>query len=573
MKKMTKIFLSIVLLCLAALGIYLKFGYKFTQTNKTTFVDVPWATSIGWWISNWWFLQGIRNYIDTAPNSSSKQLSLKGSNIAYKVWADQDLNLFRENIKNWHIPNLDTITYNGVFSDYHFTLPEWKCEKIFCPLVSLVAAKDLGEDSNKYYVHIGLGSNIKQSDFKRSKTNFIILIDKSGSMWERLDKYYYLNSTTHNCWSWLVYFKEGNKCVSKEELIYYKEKLKEYWPNLTKIELVKKAIIEMLDKMKPDDKIAVVLFDNKWKVVVPFVKIKNIDKPKFIDHINQIVAEGSTNLEDWLQKVNEIVSDDVLSDWYQTRLIILTDAMPNMWDYTVNWLSAILQKLANKGVYFTFIWVGIDFQQAFVQKIANYKWANYFFVNSSYDIYKRLVDEFDYNFFPMIYNLSFKIDDPDIVEKVYGIDNSLVKKDWEIFHINTLFPTPPTANGYRWSIILLKLKHKPNKPINFEVSYETQDWRVERVKTTLDPKLKEDISAKKWIVLVNYIKNLKKAIIDQDVELLDKLEAYMKNNSKYFTWVDVKMFEKEIKTIKKLKDLLKNWARPERDYWDVEKDF
>jgi len=29
----------------------------------------------------------------------------------------------------------------------------------------------------------------------------------------------------------------------------------------------------------------------------------------------------------------------------------------------------------------------------------------------------------------MIYNLSFKIDDPDIVEKVYGIDNSSVKKD------------------------------------------------------------------------------------------------------------------------------------------------
>jgi len=32
--------------------------------------------------------------------------------------------------------------------------------------------------------------------------------------------------------------------------------------------------------------------------VVPFVKIKNIDKQKFIDHINQIVADGSTNLED-----------------------------------------------------------------------------------------------------------------------------------------------------------------------------------------------------------------------------------------------------------------------------------
>jgi len=577
MKKVVKIFLFLIVLGVVLGGVYLKFWYKFLQKEKVGLnhyynfsSNIPWANGIG--PENLSLNSTVINSSSFNPSINSSSPNFTRSNIAYKVWGDQDLNLFRENIKYWHIPNLNTITYNGVFSDYHFSLPQWKCEKMFCPLVALTTGEDL-DGKIQYYIHIGLGSNIKNEDFKRPNTNFIILIDKSGSMWERIDSYYYLKDSknNHNCWEWFVYFKEGNKCVAKDKLVYYEEKVKEYSSNLPKIELVKKAVIEMVDKMRPDDRIAVVLFDNKWKIVVPFVKIKNINKQKFVDHIKQIVADGGTNLEDWLKKVEELVSDDILSDWYQTRLIILTDAMPNLWDYSAEWLSKILKNLADKWVYFTFVWVWIDFQQAFVQKIAGYRWANYFFVNSSYDIYRRLVDEFDYNFFPMVYDLSFKVSNPELVDDVYGIDSNLIKQNWELFHINTLFPTPPTADGYRWSIILLKLKQKLNKPLKFEVSYKLSDWKVEKVNTVLYPKLENDVSAKKWIVLVNYVKALKKAILDQDIDLLDKLENYMKNNKKYFTWDDEKMFEKEIKTIEKLKNLLKNWVKPERDYWDVER--
>jgi hypothetical protein len=66
-----------------------------------------------------------------------------------------------------------------------------------------------------------------------------------------------------------------------------------------------------------------------------------------------------------------------------------------------------------------------------------------------------------------------------------------------LFHINTLFPTPPTDNGYRGSIILLKLKNKPEKEIKFSVSYEKLDGKKEDVETTVKNEIIDDISAKK----------------------------------------------------------------------------
>jgi len=483
--------------------------------------------------------------------------------MAYKVWADQDLNLFRENIKNWHIPNKNVITYNGVFGDYHFNLPNWKCEKMFCPLANLTTWTNL-KWKQGYYVHIGLWSNIKKDSFKRKKTNFVLVIDKSGSMDENLNSYYYKNKNP-KCEAGLVYFKEWNKCVNQKKLAIYEDKVKEY-NNKTKMDLVKQATIEMLNKMNPEDRISVIMFDNNGYIAHPLVKLKNINKEKFKQHVNKINADNGTNMESWLNKVKEVLNDDNLNNWYQTRIIFITDAMPNIGNSSPTWLSKIVEELSNKGYYFTFLWVGIDFQQAFIQKLAKYKWSNYFFINNSYDIYKRLVDEFDYNFFPMIFNLSFKINNSKIVDKVYGLDND-IKKDGELFHINTLFPTPPTADGYRGSIVLLKLKNKPEKELKFQVSYENQDGEKENVETIVNDNVENDLSAKKWIVLVNYVNTVKQAILDQDSEILKKLWKYLKENKKDFEADDSKIFAKEIETTKKLKELLKNGVKQEKDYW------
>jgi len=570
------LFILFFLLTLLSLGVY----YYFKINSQPDYYDdSPFAgasshTNVAGWI--FWFNSSRSLNISSASawwftTQSTKTLSTTNFNnkIAFKVGADQDLNLFRENISKWHIPNLDVITYNGIFWDYHFNLPKWECKTMFCPLLSLSTGLDINNNT-WYYVQVALGSNINKKDFKRKKTNFVIVIDKSGSMWDSIYSYYYktaFNKNNKKCKDDKIYFWPWNKCITKDEVKEYKSILKNY-SNKNKIDLVKKATIEILKKMKKDDRISVILFDEKASIAHPLIKIENINKEKFIEHVNAINANGGTNMESSFKKLDEVFTESKLN-WYQNRVIFITDAMPNVDDSNPYSLSSYVKKYVNKWIYFTFIWVWIDFQQAFIQKLAKTKWTNYFFINNSYDIYRRLIDEFDYNFFPMVFNLSFKTSNTGIIEKVYWTDTN-IKKYWEVFHINTLFPTPPTADGYRWSIILLKLKNKPEDEIKFEVNYENIDGEKVNVKSSIK-NIEDNISIKKWVVLVNYVDTLKTMIEDNDNELWSKLITYLENNKKYFENDDKTMFEKEIKTIKKLINLLKNWVKVEKDYWQEDR--
>ena len=512
------------------------------MSQKSVAIWVAWAPA-------WWFTTQRATSLGVTNNIASSE------NIAFKVWADQDINLFRENIKNWKIPNKDVLTYNWVFWDYHFDLPKWECKTTFCPLVNMTTWENINWKT-EYFVHIGLGSNIKKEDFKRKKTNFIIVIDKSGSMWWSLTDYYY--NSNSKCKDGKMFFEW--ECLTKDNL--EKNDIFKDYSKKNKMDISKQAMVDMLDKMQDDDKVAVIIFDNEAKIVHPLVKVKKIKKDIFKNHINQITADGGTNMESAMKELEKL-NDDLWED-YQTRVLFLTDAMPNIDETNPYSLWNYVKKMSDKGIYFTFIWIWVDFQQQYIQKLGKYKWTNYFFVNSNYDIYKRLVKEFDYNFFPMLFNLSFKVDNIDNIDKVYWLDNNL-EKDWELFHINTLFPTPPTDNGYRGSIILLKLKNKPEKEIKFSVSYEKLDGKKEDVETTVKNEIIDDISAKKWIVLVNYIDTMKKMITEQEPN--NKLVAYLEKNKNIFEAEDKKMFEKEIETAQKLVELIKNWEKEQKDYW------
>jgi uncharacterized protein with von Willebrand factor type A (vWA) domain len=40
----------------------------------------------------------------------------------------------------------------------------------------------LEDEESEYWVQFGLGSSIKDANFKRPSTHFVVVIDKSGSM-------------------------------------------------------------------------------------------------------------------------------------------------------------------------------------------------------------------------------------------------------------------------------------------------------------------------------------------------------------------------------------------------------
>ena len=55
--------------------------------------------------------------------------------------------------------------------------------------------------------------------------------------------------------------------------------------------------------------------------------------------------------------------------------------------------------------------------------------------------------------------------------------------------------------------------------------------------------------------------------VDLDTNISKKITNYLKENEKYFTWADGKIFSSEIQISEKLTSLLKNWVKVEKDYW------
>jgi len=470
-----------------------------TPTESMALDSVVIEESMAWWIVVWGW---------TSSSMAMEKRSFDAEDtIWFTVGADQDIQLFRENIANWHIPNPDVITYNGIFSDYHFDLPEWKCESTFCPLV---AGAEVNGESR---VQIWLWSNITESSFKRSPTNFVFVIDRSWSMDIEFDSYYYDNNIAlfddewTACSSNETYFRPNQKCVSQWSKSKY-EKDYRIAQGKTKMELAMESLSKMLDKLQPDDRVSIVLFDNNAQVAHPLIKVSDINIDKLQNHILRIKDGWGTNMEAgmelWLAQLDEFTNED----WYQNRIIFMTDAMPNIGNDSPYSLAGMVKKAAKDNIYFSFLWVWVDFQQQFIQKLAKYEGANYFFISDARDFQKRVVEEFDYNFFPMIFDLDFTIDQPELIDDVYGSDfsNSL---QWEVFHINTLFPTPPTDSGHRWSIILLKLKDALTSDLTLNVWYTTIEWHElsQTVKLEKDD-FNKNPTIEKAILLVQYADTL-----------------------------------------------------------------
>ena len=165
------------------------------------------------------------------------------NNIGFSTGGAKDINNFRENIKNGYFPIATDITYNGLFYDYYFdTGKKTESEYLFSPSYSCSISKDPISFKNEYYITVGLNSNIKQSDFQRKKINLIVLLDISGSMISTFDSYYYDQLSL------------DKKNISKSDD-----------DKKSKMEIANESVNILIDQLKADDRLGIVLFNHETK--------------------------------------------------------------------------------------------------------------------------------------------------------------------------------------------------------------------------------------------------------------------------------------------------------------------
>lgn len=379
--------------------------------------------------------------------------SYSSDNLGLSVGGAKDIGNFRENIKNHYMPIVEDITHEGIFYDYYFDNNLNKeASHLFEPTYTSYKNKHPITNEEELYLSVGLNSNLKASSFKRKNLNLVIVLDISGSMTERFDKYHY----------------DGKKDDNYQET----------WDNRSKIEIAKDCIIALTKQLDKDDRLAVVLFNNQSHLAKPFNLVGKTNMDQIRSHIKKIEANGSTNMYEGIATASNLFNKlpEYSNKEYDNRIIFLTDAMPNtnITDKKSIWWK--IKDNAEQKVYSTFIGVGIDLNNELINYISKTPGANYYSVHSGQDFKKRMNTQFDYMVTPLVFDLTLHLKSDNYeIERIFGAPEAN-QATGEIMEINTLFPSESKDGKTRGGIILIKLKKIGNdSDLELRCSYKDRN--------------------------------------------------------------------------------------------------
>jgi len=419
-------------------------------------------------------------------------MSNSASGIGLSVGGAYNIDQFRNLISQKYLPLPSDVAIEGLFSEYFFETGETEtCVKLFCPSYSYAVTKDPFSQTPEYYLSVGLNSGAGDQEFKRPKLNLVVVLDISGSMAETIT--------------------DGNTTQTTQE---------------KKIETARKALIELIKVLNPDDRLAVVLFDDLAFVEVPVQKIAEMDMVAVEKQIVNIKERGGTNLEAGLEKGVTLFADVPTEVGYNNRMVVITDAQPNVGNSSQTGLGYLIKNAAEQNIYSTFIGVGLDFNSELVSVLSESKGANHFSVHSIDEFSKQLVTDFDYMVTPLIFDLNLELLSQDFaIAQIYGSPSNK-ENSKQLLYIASLFASQKQENQVKGGLILVKLRKigSSDGKITIRASFKdgagTPDTaELDAVVTNSTPEYFDTNGIRKGILLARYGELLKQWLVDEQNQI------------------------------------------------------
>ncbi|MFC7074229.1 VWA domain-containing protein [Halovenus rubra] len=383
---------------------------------------------------------------DAGGDGTDGAASGNDGQLGYSVGGASDINNFRDNVEEGYLPLAADVTAEGAFKEYYFdTGATERCEELFCPSYSQAVSADPLSGEAEQYLTVGLNSGIEKSEFERDDLNLVVVVDTSGSMGDPFNSYYYDD--------------DGERVETEER---------------QKMGAAVNAVKTLVGQLDGPDRVGVVSFNDGARAVAPMQRVDERDMSELHENVESMSAYGGTNLDAGMQEAEEMVSEYADDSERETRVIYVTDAMPNQGGTSSEHLGDQLSDHAEDDIHSTFVGVGVDFNADLVDTITDTRGANYYSVQSAAQFQERMDEGFDYMVNPLVFNLSLSVETEGYkVEQVYGTasDGAL---DGNIMHVKTLFPSRTEGNRTKGGVVLLKLNDSgTGDAVELQTSYET----------------------------------------------------------------------------------------------------
>ena len=240
-------------------------------------------------------------------------------------------------------PHKDAVRIEELINyfDYDYAPP---AEGGKTPLKATTTLSSCPWNPDNYLLRIGLQA--KKIDFtKAPPSNIVFLIDTSGSMDE---------------------------------------------PN--KMPLLKASFKLLLDNLRPEDRVAIVVYASQTGIALPSTPAK--EKEKISKVIDDLVASGSTAGGAGLQTAYEVAEKNFLPKG-NNRIILATDGDFNVGISSRDELQRLVEEKRNKGIYISVLGYGMgNYRDDMAETIANKGNGNYAYIDNLTEAKKVLVNEF-----------------------------------------------------------------------------------------------------------------------------------------------------------------------------------
>src|SRR5690606_11792987 len=147
-----------------------------------------------------------------------------------------------------------------------------------------------------------------------------------------------------------------------------------------KLPLVKKSMRILLDKLKPDDQISIVVYAGSVGLILPTTKC--IYKDRILSSLNRLNAGGSTAGGEGIELAYKTAEESFLQDG-NNRIILATDGDFNVGISSQNELKKLIEKKRETGVYLSVCGYGMgNYKDNHLETLADAGNGNYYYIDS-----------------------------------------------------------------------------------------------------------------------------------------------------------------------------------------------
>ncbi len=263
----------------------------------------------------------------------------------------------RRFLKYDEMPPKDAVRIEEMINYFNYDYPDPEGTHPFSITTEISNCPWNGEN---YVLHVGLkGKPIDYEDIRPS--NLVFLIDSSGSM------------------------SDSNK-----------------------LPLVKKSFELMLDKLQPDDRVAIVAYAGSAGLVLPSTPASQ--KERILAGLSQLNAGGATAGGAGIELAYKVASDNMMQNG-NNRVILVTDGDFNVGTSSTGDLVRMIEDKRKLGIYLTLCGFGMgNYKDARMEQISNAGNGNYFYIDNILEAKKVFVTELRANLFTIAKDVKIQIE-------------------------------------------------------------------------------------------------------------------------------------------------------------------